>query len=274
MLHYGTFSGGLVTRLHDGEAMNDFFKLGLFGAALCAVFGIATAAPDSGTETRTVDARVVRVKLDGMVELRVRQGDTPTLVLKGDPQWIEKTTTLQSGDTLNIGTEGRVRGSRLFPVHAELTLPALREVTSESLGTTEVTGFSGNELELTLDGAGSMRVWCNYKTVTANLGGIGSMQLGGLNAELVDLHLSGAGFVILRGSGKALKADLGGLGSLDAQQFAAETVNLDLSGLGNATVTAHQNANLSLSGMGSVTVYGKPPNRKSIVDGLGKVSWK
>jgi hypothetical protein len=256
------------------KRMKHFYKLGLFGAALCALFGIAKAAPETSTETRPIDARVVRVKLDGMIELRVRQGDTPALVLKGDPQWIEKTTTLQSGDTLNIGTEGRVRFNRIFPVHAELTLPALREVTSESLGGTEVTGFSGNELELTLDGAGSMKVWCNYKLVTANLGGIGSMQLQGLNAEGVDLRLSGAGYVTLRGTSKWLKADLGGLGGLDAQGFTADTVSVDLSGLGNATVTAHQNANLNLSGMGSVTVYGKPLNRKVTVDGLGKVSWK
>jgi hypothetical protein len=51
-------------------------------------------------------------------------------------------------------------------------------------------------------------------------------------------------------------------------------VNLDLSGLGNATVTAHQNVTLNLSGLGSVTVYGNPLNRKTQVDGLGKVSWK
>jgi hypothetical protein len=255
--------------------MNMFFKLGLFPAALFALFGIATAAPESGTETRAVDARVVRVKLDGMVELRVRQGSTPALVLSGDPRWIEKTTTLQSGDTLNIGTEGHgARVNRMYPVHVELTLPELREVASESLGSTEVSGFSGNELELTLDGAGSMKVWCNYKMVTANLGGIGSMQLGGLNAEGVDLRLSGAGYVTLSGRGKWLKADLGGLGGLDALQFAADSVNIDLSGLGNATVTAHQNANLNLSGMGSVTVYGKPLNKKVTVDGLGKVSWK
>jgi hypothetical protein len=243
--------------------------------ALCAVVGIATAAPDSGSETRAVNARVVRVKLDGLVELRIRQGSTPALVLSGDPGWIERTTTLQSGDTLNIGTEGRgSRSGRTLPVRAELTLPALREVSSESLGATEVTGFSGDEIELSLDGAGSMKVACNYRMVTANLGGIGSMQITGLNAEGVDLRLSGAGHLALSGRSKWLKADLAGLGGLDAQQFAADTVNVDLSGLGNATVTAHQNANLSLSGMGSVTVYGKPLNRKVSVDGLGKVSWK
>jgi hypothetical protein len=163
---------------------------------------------------------------------------------------------------------------RLGALHAELTLPALREVSSESVGATEVSGFSGEELELSLDGAGSMRISCNYKLVTASLGGIGSMHLHSLSGEGVDLNLRGAGFVTLNGRARWLKADLGGLGSLDAKEFVTDTVNVELSGLGNASVTAHQNANLSLSGMGSVTVYGKPLNRKVAVDGLGKVSWK
>jgi hypothetical protein len=80
--------------------------------------------------------------------------------------------------------------------------------------------------------------------------------------------------VNLSGRAKWLKAELGGLGSLDAQQFKADSVDIDLSGLGNASVTAQQNAVLNLSGLGSVTVYGKPLNRKVAVDGLGKVSWK
>jgi hypothetical protein len=255
--------------------MYNSFKFGLVAAALCAFGGIAAAAPDVATEARPVDPRVVRVKLDGAVDLRIRQGATAGLVLTGDPRWLEQTTTRQSGDTLNIsnGTRGnRMRG--MHGLHAELTLPQLREVSSESLGSTEVSGFSGDQLELTLDGAGSMKVWCNYKMLTANLGGIGSMNIAGLNSEGIDLRLRGAGYVTLSGRSKWLKADLGGLGGLDAQQFAVDTVNLDLSGLGNATVTAHQNATLNLSGMGSVTVYGKPLNRKTTVDGLGKVSWK
>jgi hypothetical protein len=253
--------------------MNKFFKLGLALAALCTAGGNALA--QSNAETRQVDARVVRVKLDGMVDLRIRQGATPTLVLSGEPGWMARTNVVQSGDTLNIGTDTHgVRLHREYGLHADLTLPRLREVYSESVGSTEVSGFSGDELELTLDGAGSMKIWCNYKSVTANLGGIGSMNIAGLDADRVELNLGGAGHVTLSGRSKSLKADLGGLGGLDAQQFAADTVNLDLSGLGNATVTAHQSANLSLSGMGSVTVYGKPLNRKVSVDGLGKVSWK
>ena len=253
--------------------MNKTFSLGVVAAGFWACFGLAQAAPEAATETRPIDARVVRVKLDGAVDLRIRQGSPATLTLSGDPRWLAATVTAQSGDTLNIDTDihGRVHMGAL---RAELTLPALRELRSESLGTTEVSGFTGDELELSLDGAGSMRISCNYRLVSASLGGIGSMQLQSLSGEGVDLNLRGAGLVNLSGRARWLKADLGGLGNLDAQQFAADSVDIDLSGLGNASVTAQQNAILNLSGMGSVTVYGKPLNRKVAVDGLGKVSWK
>ena len=261
--------------------MNKFFKLGLALAAFCTFAGGARASDQVAVETRTIDPRITRIKLDGLVSVKIRQGTAPMLVLKGHPRFLSRTTTAQSGDTLHIHTESR-EGNRgnLYILHernsirAELVLPALREVWSESLGSTEVHGFSGDELDLTLDGAGSMKIVANYRLVTATLGGLGSMHLAGLNAEGVELNLRGAGVVHLAGRSKWLKADLGGLGGLNAQQCPVETINLDLSGLGNATVNVQQNANLSLSGMGSVTVYGKPANRKVAIDGLGKVSWK
>jgi len=258
--------------------MHKRLTLGLANMGFWALCGVAQAAPEDGAadmarETRPVDARVVRVRIEGLVDLRVRPGATPSLTLSGEPRWLARTVTVQEGDTLRIDTEvqGRVRMGGL---HAELVLPALREVTSESLGSTDVAGFSGERLALNLDGAGSMRVAVNYRLVHASLGGIGSMQLQGLDAEGVELKLQGAGFVTLSGRARWLKAGLGGLGNLDAQQFNADTVDVDLSGLGNARVTARQNANLNLSGLGSVTVYGKPLNRKVALDGLGKVNWK
>lgn len=261
--------------------VHKFFKFCLMFGALCGFVEAAVAGPDVVSETRPLDERVVRIKLDGIVDVQVRQGSPAALTVRGDRRWVERTSTDQHGDTLNIDTELRSGGlSERFVVHemaplrVELTLPKLREVRSDSVGTTLVTGFSGDELDLTHDGAGSMVVQCNYKRVTANLGGIGSMAIQGLNSEGVELNLRGAGSISLIGRSKWLRADLGGLGGLNAQQFPVENVNLDVSGLGNATVNAHQSAILSLSGMGSVTVYGKPPNRREEIDGLGKVSWK
>ncbi len=244
----------------------------LLGSAL----GTAFAGPaETATETRPLDARVVRVKLDGQIDLRLRQGPVPSLVLSGERKLLAATTSEQQGDTLTIGNDvkGFSFGRRPNSLRAELTLPQLREVSTESVGSAEVSGFSGDELDLKLDGAGSMKISCGYRLVTAVLGGVGSMHIAGQN-EGIDLNLRGAGFVKLTGGSKWLKASLNGLGSMDAQHLLVDTVNLDLSGLGNASVAARQNANLNLSGLGSVTVYGKPVNRSVSVDGLGKVSWK
>jgi hypothetical protein len=255
--------------------MKKLFQFGLLFAAFCALFGRVEAADDV-TETRTIaiDARVVRVKLDGVIDLRLKQGDTPSLKLVGERRYLEKLTSSQAGDTLHLETEGRgVRIGR-STTRAELVLPMLREVVSEGVGSTDINGFSGDELELTMDGAGSMKLVGDYKLLKAKLGGVGSMHLWVSENETVELDLGGAGSITLGGRGKLLKAGLGGLGSLNAQQFQADGVNVDMSGLGNATVNAKSNVTLNLSGLGSVIVYGKPLNRNVTVDGLGKVIWK
>lgn len=256
--------------------MNVVSRLSLAFALILPAGAVLAHSEPTVTETRNVDARVVRVKLEGPVDLKLRQGPSASLVISGEKAALAKSSTERDGDTLTIAAEGRrgFRISRREVLKAELTLPNLREVSSESMGSTEVHGFSGDELDLKLDGAGSMKVHCDYRVVTAVLGGVGSMEIHGANHEGIDLNLRGAGVVTLRGNSRWLKASLGGLGGLDAQHFTVDTVNLDLSGLGNASVSARQNANLNLSGLGSVTVYGKPVNRSVSVNGLGKVTWK
>ena len=250
--------------------------LGVAGALLLGTLVGAAAADDAVSETRPVDARVTRVRLDGLVDLVVRQGGAPSLVISGDPRWVGQTTSRQSGDTLIIENgDHHVSGSMGRGLHAELVLPALRELVSESLGASSVRGFNGENIQLSLDGAGSIQMQGSaYRVVKVSLGGVGSMTLQDLVAEQVEVNLEGAGHITLDGRTRVLKANLEGLGGLDAHNFMADSVNLELSGLGSATVNAHTNANLNLSGLGSVTVYGKPLNRKVSVDGLGKVSWR
>lgn len=255
-------------------------------AALCTSAAAVAAAPafaadnqaaaQMQTQTRPIDARVTRVKLDGIIDLKLRQGPVAQLIIRGSGSWLDKASTEQEGDTLTIDTEGH--GMKLSQrnngLQAELTLPQLREVVADGLGSTDIAGFSGATLALSLEGAGSMKVDANYRQVSATLGGLGSMNLRGLDADAITLSVPGAGYVTLHGRSKSLKATLAGLGGLDAQQFRADSVQLEMSGLGNATVYAHSKADLNLSGMGSVTVYGQPTRRIVSVEGLGRVSWK
>ncbi|MBJ7309563.1 GIN domain-containing protein [Rugamonas sp. CCM 8940] len=253
--------------------MNKLLPFGLLFAALCTLLGRAQA-DETVTETRPIDARVTRIKLEGMVDLKLRQGAVPALIITAERRYLNKIATSQAGDTLHLESEMRGFKFNTAAMRAVLVLPTLREVVSEGVGTTDIAGFSGDELELTMDGAGSMKVTVDYKTLKASLGGVGSMNLWVSENDSVELDLHGAGHITLGGRSRLLKASLGGLGGLNAQQFQADTVNLDLSGLGNAIVNAKTNATLSLSGLGSVTVYGKPLNRSVSIDGLGKVSWK
>jgi hypothetical protein len=251
--------------------MHKPLNLALLMTTLWLLFGAVHA--EETTETRPVDARVVRVRLDGVVNLKLSQGAVPSLQIIGDGRSVRKVTAVQTGDTLQLDSEGIGKIDRAS-LRAELVLPQLRELVSEGLGTTEVSGFAGDDLDVTLDGAGSMKIASAYKRMKANLCGVGSMHVWVSDSDDVELDLRGAGYVTIGGHSKQLRASLGGLGGLNAQQFQADSVDIDLSGLGNATVHARTNANLHLSGLGSVTVYGKPLNRNVSVDGLGKVSWK
>lgn len=237
----------------------------------------AAIAADVVRETRVVDARVSRVKLDGVVDLVVRQGAKPSLVLSGERDAIARVTTQQRGDTLEIDTERRNNwnfGNRKPRLQAELTVPNLTEFVSDGVGASMVSGFGGDKIVLALEGAGTITLNGSYRNIDARLGGAGSMKIDAARTERMDLALNGAGQLAVTGQTRTLRATLAGVGNLDAEKLRADVVDLDLSGLGGATVHASSAIDVNLSGMGSATVYGKPAQRNATTGGMGKVNWR
>jgi hypothetical protein len=249
------------------------FATAFIAAALLAP-AATTLAAEHINEPRAIDARVAKIKLGGAVDLRIKQGDKASLVITGTREMLDKVRTTQNGDTLVIEMDKVLfHWGKNSSLKAELTVPAMNEVVSTGVGSTELSGFTGNDLKISLDGAGSMNINGQYKKVNARLGGVGSMNLNPGDADLIDLSMRGAGSLTITGNAKTLKATMGGVGSLDAKKLTADAVDLDLSGLGGAAVYAKTSANLNLSGLGSATVYGKPAHRNSNARGLGSVSW-
>lgn len=254
--------------------MNRLIKSALLATALVLVANSALA-DDTVRENRSVAAGTSKVRLSGVIHLVLHQG-APALTLSGDRRYVSKVTTTQRGDTLVIDMDDthHFHMGNKEELRADLTVPSLQEFTSEGVGATEISGFKGDKLALSLDGAGAVRVDAQYRDVDAHLGGVGGLTLNGLQADRVALHLGGAGHIEVNGQTRVLRADLGGIGSLDAQKLRADTVELDMSGLGGASVFARTAANVNLSGMGSATVYGKPATRNATTNGFGKVSWQ
>jgi hypothetical protein len=255
--------------------MNKLLGTTLMATTLSLSAGAVLGA-DVVRESRQVDTRVTRVRLDGVVDLVVRQGRTASLVVSGERADVARVTTAQHGDTLEIGTERRNNYAlgRDPKLRAELVVPSLAEFVSEGVGASTVSGFRGEKIVLTLDGAGAVRLNSRYRNVDARLGGVGSLTIDAARAERMDLALRGAGRLAVTGQTRILHATLAGVGNLDAEKLRADTVNLDMSGLGGATVYASAAASLNLSGMGSATVYGKPAQRNATTGGMGKVSWR
>lgn len=252
--------------------MTRLFQAALIATTLCTS---GAAMAQQTTEQRTIDARVSRIELGGVVELHVKQGPTASLTLSGDKRLLSRVTTTQKGDVLVIDMDkvsfswGRDDGT----VKVQLTVPNLSELTATGVGASTLTGFTGKSITLTQEGAGSINMNGNYKFVKVRLGGVGSMKIDSGMSEEVDVSLGGAGKISITGKAKMLRASLGGLGGLDARELHADAVDVDMSGLGGASVYAKNSANVNLSGMGSATVYGKPAQRTSNDRGMGSVTW-
>ncbi|HYD79029.1 MAG TPA: DUF2807 domain-containing protein [Paucimonas sp.] len=262
--------------------MKKILGLALAASALSAGFVAAAHADEAVSETRAVDGRVTRVHLDGVISLKVKQGATPSLVIFADKEQLPRITSTQNADTLviNSQTDSRLR-SKLFgtrtdasSIRAELTLPNLRELNARGVGGSHVSGFSGDDLEVALEGSGSIYVTSQFKRVSARLAGVGSINLSTGDTERIELSLPGAGNITASGKAKELAADVGGVGNLDARQLTVDTLRLGLHGVGGATVTVKQAANIDLNGIGSATIYGQPVTRNVTMNGLGKAIWK
>jgi len=257
--------------------MKKMMRAAMLATVLCSGANAALAG-EITSESRSVDARTVKVDVDGVINLKVRQGASASLVLSGDSDELRDVVIEQRGDTLHIGSREQKHsftfGNKKKALRAELVLPQLAALTSGGVGSTEVNGFNGDKLRLALEGAGSVKLDAQYRNLDVRLGGLGSITVNGGSSEQVDLDLQGAGRIEISGASRSLRARLGGLGSLEAQQMRADLVDVNMSGLGSATLYAKNSANLVLTGLGSATVYGKPATRSASARGLGSVSWQ
>jgi hypothetical protein len=253
--------------------MNKFVNATMMAVALYAGGAGAAQAADIASESRAVDARIVKVVLDGVIDLKLKQGTQPALVISGERRYLPNVVVSRSGETLRIGTDLRGIHVGRPALRAELTLPNLSELVSAGVGSADVQGFSGERIRVALDGAGAVQLQAHYRSVDANLNGAGSMKVDTGLAESVALNLRGAGRMVVSGESRNLRAHLGGVGSLDAQQLKSDSVDVDMTGMGGATVFAKTSANLRLTGLGSATVYGRPASRSTSAHGLGRVNW-
>jgi hypothetical protein len=260
-----------LLRVGLGLLLLAFVLIGLSYGALRSHGGSARLeARIVGDETRTITRQVRAVELSGPIDLTLRYGAQPQLVVRGEQRLLANIETKQDGRVLHIGTRGIVLRHRQ-PIEVELTLPALDRVGVDGSGDSRINGFSGETIEVELNGSGNVDFNGRYRQAKVIVHGTGQVTLDAGNGDTIEADLTGSGTITLAGAARSFQAQSNGSGTLDAQRLRAETVKVRQTGSGNASVTAHASVAAAVSGSGDVDVYGNPPQRSISRTGSGDV---
>jgi hypothetical protein len=237
--------------------------------------GSGTASPGSrllATEKRALGASIATVDLSGPINLTLRQGTKATLDVRGEQRLLANVDTTVEGGRLHIGPRGILLRHRQ-PIDVTLVLPALEHLNIAGSGQSTVSGFSGERIDLNVDGTAGLRFNGRYREIDAGLHGSGEAEITGGNCERVTADVMGTGRMTLVGATRELRAAMTGSGELDARHLRAEDANLTHKGSGTSAVYASKHVQVELMGSGDVTVYGNPDKREISRNGSGSVGF-
>jgi hypothetical protein len=249
----------------------------LIGLSYAALRANGVTAASEGrqvaAETREVPAGVNAVELEGPIDLTVRYGAAPSLKVRGESRLLNNVDVTSDGAVLHIGIRGMVLNHR-HPLAVELVLPSLQTITVDGSGESIVNGFSGERIEVRMEGRGSLRFNGRFREVDAALSGNGELDLNaGGDIERFDAVLTGSGHMTVVGGARELRANASGSGELDARHLRADKVEVSQTGSGRSTVHARQSVTASISGSGDVEVTGNPAERSVSRTGSGAVTF-
>jgi mannose-6-phosphate isomerase-like protein (cupin superfamily) len=226
------------------------------------------------SETRTVGAKVRAIDLSGPIDLTLRQGAVPSLVVRGEKRMLAKVDTTTGADgTLHIGTSGMLLYHRQ-PLQVTLVLPSIEDISVRGSGESTINGFSGARIDLALNGSGNVKFNGRFKEVAASLHGSGELEMNGGSSDKVEVEVMGSGKMTVVGAARQFKAEQTGSGEINARHLDAEEVTLQLMGSGDTALTARKMVSVTLRGSGDVVVYGDPTDRNVSRNGSGEVLFK
>jgi mannose-6-phosphate isomerase-like protein (cupin superfamily) len=254
-----------------------FVLIGLSYSMLRAqgISGSSNAAGrEVGSETRTLAKAIRAIDLSGPIDLTLRQGAVPSLLVRGEQRMLGNVETTTGGDgTLHIGTTGMLLYHRQ-PLQVTLVLPSIEDVSVHGSGDSTINGFSGERIEVNLSGSGNLKFNGRFRQVEANVQGSGELEMNGGASDKVEVSVIGSGKMTVVGSSKEFKAEQTGSGDLNARHLSADEANLQLMGSGDATITARKSATVTVRGSGDVLVYGNPSERSVSRNGSGEVTFQ
>ncbi|HLK24488.1 MAG TPA: DUF2807 domain-containing protein [Caulobacteraceae bacterium] len=104
-----------------------------------------------------------------------------------------------------------------------------------------------------------------------SLSGDETLSLSGYSQDDLDIDVSGAGKVTGQGKARTVRLDVSGLGDADLGKLTSKEARVSISGSGHSTVAPTDTADIDISGAGEVVLATRPATVHSDVSGMGRV---
>ncbi len=231
-----------------------------FGFLLAVLTLFSCTANNSSNESdnRITDDRdleeVKHLKVSGIFNLYLSQGDKPSIRIDGDEDQVRQFKTVQNGDFLELKFDEINSGvfSDTRP-DVYLTLSQLNQLEFDGVGNFKTEGpFKVEEIKLVGDGVGNILLQ--------------------FEATKIDAQFNMMGNITLEGSAGEINLSNEGIGNIDASKLLVQTMTLTSSGIGRVAVHCTGDLSITVNGIGAVSYTGNPNVIKEEINGIGKVT--
>lgn len=226
--------------------------------AVLTQFSCTANFSSNESDNRISDERdleeVTHLKVSGIFNLYLSQGDKPSLRIDGNEDQVKKLKTVQNGDVLELKFD-EIKNNVFSDSRPDvyLTLGQLKQLEFDGVGNIKTEGVFKVE-EITLEG-----------------GGVGNILLQ-FEATKIDAQFNMMGNMTLEGSANEINLSNEGIGNIDATKLLAQTMTLNSSGIGKVAVHCTGDLSITVNGIGAVSYTGNPNVIKEEINGIGKVT--
>ncbi|WP_394781485.1 head GIN domain-containing protein [Undibacterium sp.] len=169
----------------------------------------------------------------GPISIIVQAGKAQTLTASGNEKFLSNLVTEVVNGELMVSLQDKNFKSTSGDPKIIVTMPALRQLKVEGAGETALSNIDGERLDISYQGAGSLKA---------------------------------------NGKIKWLRLKAQGVGEINTRELKAEHVDVEFEGIGTVKVYASDLLNAVVQGMGSLIYYGNPRTFHKSVEGIGSVS--
>lgn len=192
-----------------------------FGLLLAAVTGTATTHTDvEVSEVRKLDV-FSSIEITSVAAIYFTQGDSYSLKIEGNEEYVKTTTTDVKNGRLYIGfknekgTKNRNKEVRIY-----LTAPVLEEVLFTGVGSfNNTTPLNLKDIKFQISGVADVNVKdLICETLTVRLRGVGQAKIH-VDCKHLSAAMNGVGEVSLSGTAETADISKGGVGSVNTRKL-------------------------------------------------------